>query len=177
MVKKLFNRWCQIDVMKRLIIIAIICAVSFFGVLCAFEDWSVWSTHEAAYVELQEIAYGISENQNLNLKPDENLQNYKIVWNKDGTIDITLHAHDMSYIYFTVNENYQIQEMHRGSEVWWYIIVLIVSFIGAGFFGAEVIFVIYYAIKVMCRFIIKIKNEPAEQKEVEKQENIENTSH
>lgn len=173
MVKKIFNRWCQVDVLKRFLIISVICAIVGFGVICAFEDWSAWDAHEESYVGLQQIAYSISENQNLNLKPDETLQNYKVVWGTDGEINVKLHAHDMSYIYFTMNEDYQIQEMYRGSEVLGFVILLIIAFIGIGIMSAEVIFLVYYGIKALCVFIIKVKNDPGTEKDTEISKSLE----
>lgn len=154
--------WKGLETSIRFAIISILCGLIAFGIIAINEDWSLWVAKEADYNALEEFAYDIIENKNISLPISENLKNYDVSFNNDGTIDIDLYGNDVEYLKITLSEDYQIQSFQRHSRTLWFVTMLIFLLVIIGIIISTILHLIYFIFKKIYMFI---SNKPENSRE------------
>ena len=113
---KLLEKWRRYGAGLKILIIASLLTIIIFGVLCINTDWAEFLTKEEDYLALEEVAYNIIETKNVMQPLDDKLQNYKVFFNEDGSIDFTLWG-NAEYISFEVSSDFEVKSFNRGSSI------------------------------------------------------------
>jgi hypothetical protein len=122
--------------------------------LCINTDWAEFLTKEEDYLALEEVAYNIIETKNVMQPLNDKLQNYKVFFNEDGSIDFTLWGAS-EYIKFGVSKDFEVKSFNRGSSA--VMPITVICFILS--FGMAIIIatVLYCAVERANKFYMFLK--------------------
>lgn len=154
--------WKGLETSTRFAIISILCGLIAFGIIAINEDWSRWVAKEENYNALEEIVYDIIESKNISQPISENLRNYDVSVNNDGTIDIDLYSNDVEYLEITISEDYQIQSFQRHSRTILFVGMRIFLLVIIGIIISAIVHLIYFIFEKIYMFI---SNKPENSRE------------
>lgn len=154
--------WKGLETSIRFAIISILCGLIAFGIIAINEDWSRWVAKEENYEALEKIAYDIIESENISQPISENLKNYNVSVNNDGTIYVDLYSNDVEHLRITISEDFKIQSLQRNSRTLWYVMMLIFLLAIIGTIVSAIVHLIYFIFKKIYMFI---KNKPENSRE------------
>lgn len=152
-IQKIINSIKQME--GKFFLIMLICALIIFCI-AATEDSSLIfvSNKEDSYQALEAVVDNMSNQKKLIQPLSDNLKDYKINSNKDGTVKIELYSYNNLFLEIIMNQEYEIQSIERKVVISEYLVELL---LGLTFISAVMTSILYMIVYGIIMLVEKCK--------------------